>query len=138
VNSAILNALMTKLTSPNITSPATPVASPLGVVYTPVTGKAYLDVQPIMRAAPEHTGMRASAATLNRSIFQVDVVVPAGAGETPGYALADLVAARFPMLSEMVADGRRLQVTKVPAIASAIPDALWVRYPVSISFLVIA
>lgn len=137
----ILNALMTRLTDPAIMSPVTPfaalpVASPSGN-YAPTAGKSYLDVRNILRAEPDHPGLSFTSSTIFRGIFQVDVVGPTGAGEAAPLRIAALIAARFPIGTVLPASPYRIQFTKPPVIAAAVLDAPWVRFPVSISFLVI-
>lgn len=124
----------------NITNPKTPVAMPFQA-YTPTAGKAYLDIHALMYAEPDHPSLRASASTFNRGIFQVDAVTPDGSGDYDGVTLQELIAARYPNGTELiVGEGLarfKLQLVKEPAIASAVKDGSWVRFPVSISFLVI-
>jgi hypothetical protein len=130
----VLNALMTRLTSPDI---GTPVTSP-SVTYAPVTGKIYLDARNILRAEPQRPGMSfTNASTFNRGIFQVDVVGPDGAGEAALLRIAALVQARFPIGLVLPAVPYQLQFQKLPVIAAAVKDAPWVRFPVSISYLII-
>lgn len=133
---SIQSALLAQLTTPALTSPATPIAYPL-VAYTPTIGTAYLDARAILRAAPNHPGADFSAYTIRRGIFQVDAVAPDGAGEAPGLRLAALVAARFAIGTKLVAGSYRLLLDKEPTIAAAVKDAPWVRFPVSIPYLVI-
>lgn len=132
----ILNAFMARLTTPALTSPATPIAFPL-VPYTPVTGTKYLAVHPIMRAEPFHPGLGFTGHTERRGILQIDAVIPDNTGEPNGLRLAGLVAARFPIGTDLIAGVYRLRLYKEPTIAAAVKDAPWVRYPVSIPYLVI-
>ena len=132
----ILNALMTKLTTPALSSPATPIASPL-VTYTPTSGTPYLHAHPVMRAEPEAVGIAFTAKHVDRGIFQVDAVVPIDAGESVGLRLAALVRARFPLGTSLVAGSYRLQILQRPTIATAVEDAPWVRYPVSIPYTIV-
>jgi hypothetical protein len=140
VNVAIAAALYTKLTTPELTSPVTPRAAPL-VAYTPTVGTAYMDVHPLLRAEPEHFGIDYANSDFLRGIFQVDVVVPDGAGEAPGVRLASLIAARFPIglaLTVVSTLGTRLlKILRPPTIAAAVKDAPWVRFPVSIPYQLI-
>jgi hypothetical protein len=144
VDVLVLNALMAQLTSPALLSPVTPfaalpVASP-STTYTPTAGKAYLDARNILRAEPDRPGMSftaAKASTFNRGIFQVDAVGPDGAGEAALLRIAALVAARFPIGLVLPAAPYQLQFQKLPVIAAAVKDAPWVRFPVSISYLII-
>lgn len=137
IETDILTALFTKLTTPALNSPATPIAWPM-VIYTPVAGTPYFDVRPILRAAPEHLQLATSGPALHRGILQVDAVVPDTQGESPGLRLADLVAARFPIGTTLTAGSRLLRILRTPSIAAAVKDAPWVRYPVSIPYLVIS
>ena len=132
----ILNALMTQLTVPALTSPATPVASPL-VTYTPTPGTPYFDARSPLRAEPDSRAIAYNQSTFFRGVFQVDAVVPDGGGEAVGLRLAALVAARFPEGTDISTGGIRIQFQKPPTIATAVKDAPWVRFPVSISYLVI-
>lgn len=135
VEVAIAAALYARLTSSAAPLSATPRAAPL-VAYTPTLGTAYLHVWPLMRAAPEHFGISDANADTLRGIFQIDAVMPDGAGEAPGVRLASLVQDRFPhglTLSVVSTIGTRtLRVTNRPTIAAAVKDAPWVRFPVSI------
>lgn len=118
----------------NITTPATPVATPL-VPYTPTSGTAYLDVRPLLQAQPEQPYIEFDSATIHRGIFQVDVVVPDQKGEAPGLRLAKLVADRFAIGTMLTVSSYRLKILKPPAIAAAIKgESGWVRYPVSIPY----
>lgn len=132
----ILNALMTRLTSPALTSPATPIASPL-VAYTPTPGTAYFAAHAPLRAVPEAVGIAFTARHIDRGIFQVDAVVPENAGEAPGLRLAALVQARFSLGTSLVAGSYRLQILQKPTIATAVLDAPWVRFPVSIPYTIV-
>ena len=132
----ILNALMTKLTTPALDSPATRIASPL-VTFTPVSGTAYLQAHPIMRADTDEVGIAFSSKHVDRGIFQVDAVVPELTGEGAGLRLAALVRARFSLGTSLVAGSYRLQILQRPTIATAVEDAPWVRYPVSIPYTIV-
>lgn len=132
----ILNAFMARLTTPALTSPATPIAYPL-VAFTPASGVKYLAIAPIMRAEPFHPGLGFNGYTERRGILQIDAVIPDNTGEPNGLRLAALVAARFPIGTDLVAGSRLLRLYKEPTIAAAVKDAPWVRYPVSIPYLVI-
>lgn len=136
VDVAVQAALLAQLKTPALTSPATPIAYPL-VTYVPTPGVSYYDAHAIMRADPQHDGLAFASSTLQRGIFQVDAVVPDGAGEAPGLRLAALVAARFAIGTVLVAGSYKLQFLKPPKIAAAVKDAPWVRFPVSIPFLII-
>lgn len=131
----IQTALMTQLTVPALTSPATPIASPL-IAYVPVPLTKYLDARPVMRAASEHFGLAFANGDIHRGIFQVDAVVPDNQGEAPGVRLASLVAARFPIGLTLTAGSFRVRFESVPTIGPAIKDGAWVRFPVSIPYIV--
>lgn len=131
-----LNAFMARLTTPALTSPATPIAFPL-VAFTPASGVKYLAIAPIMRAEPFHPGLSFNGHTERRGILQIDAVIPDNTGEPNGLRLAALVAARFPIGTDLIAGTHRLRLYKEPTIAAAVKDAPWVRYPVSIPYLVI-
>lgn len=132
----ILNAFMARLTTPALTSPATPIAFPL-VAFTPTSGVKYLAIAPVLRAEPFHPGLAFDSWTENRGILQIDAVIPDNTGEPNGLRLAGLVAARFPIGTDLIAGTYRLRLYKEPTIAAAVKDAPWVRYPVSIPYLVI-
>jgi hypothetical protein len=136
VDVLIQAALCAWLKSPDLTVPATPIAMPL-VSFTPAPKTPYLDVQPVLRAAPEHFGISNENADILRGIFQVDAVVPDGHGEAPGVRLASLVKARFAQGTKLVAGTQYLRLNKTPTIAAAVKDAPWVRFPVSIPFLLV-
>jgi hypothetical protein len=133
-------ALFAQLDSPDLTTPATPIAWPF-VEYIPVTGAAYLEVHSLLRAQPKHWNMNFDGSDILNGIFQVDAVVPDGKGEAPGMRLATLVAQRFVIGTEMVcgtgSDARKLQVNNVPKIAAAVKDAPWIRFPVSVPYQLI-
>ena len=128
----ILDAFMTRLTSPAL-SGSPPIASPL-VDYAPVTGTAYLDARPVMRAEPYQPGLSFAADVIHTGVFQVDAVVPRGQGEASGLRLAALVAERFAAGTALTVSAFRLKVLRPPSIASAVNDDPWVRYPVSVFY----
>lgn len=130
----ISTALLTRFTTPALTSPATPIAKPF-IPYTPTPGTAYLDARAIMRAAPEHPSIDFGGSDILRGIFQIDAVVPDTHGENPGLRLASLVAARFPLGLTLAAGAQTIRFHTVPAIAAAIKDAPWVRFPVTIPYI---
>lgn len=134
VDVLIQAALCTRLVG---ASSGTQIAMPL-VEYSPVIGTPYLDARAVLRAAPESPSIAFTGSVKFPGIFQVDAVVPDGQGEAPGLRLASLVAARFAQGTRLVAGSRWLTVMKTPTIAAAIKDASWIRYPVSIPYLVIA
>lgn len=137
----ILNAFMARLTTPALTSPATPIGYPLVAFEPPKdangNGLRHLRVAPILRAEPFHPGIGFNGHTERRGILQIDAVVPDNTGEPNGLRLAALVAARFPIGTDLIAGTHRLRLYKEPTIAAAVKDAPWVRYPVSIPYLVI-
>lgn len=141
----VLNALLGRLVTSasgtipgtsNITTPATPVASPLAN-YAPTLGTSYLHAHPLLRAEPDAPGLAADSAVIRRGVFQVDAVVPDNRGEAPGLRLAALVRDRFARGTKLVAGTRYLRLDKEPTIAAAVKDAPWVRFPVSIPFEII-
>lgn len=132
----IAKALIARVTTPNVTSPATPIANPY-VAYTPTVGLAYLDIRPVLRAAPENPSLPFDGSNIFRGVFQVDAVASDGGGESPGLRLASLVAARFAVGTKLVAGSYYVKCNKIPTIAAAVKDAPWVRFPVSIPFVVI-
>lgn len=146
----ILNAFMARIVTSasgvipatsNITNPAVQVGLPLVAFEPPKdvngNGLRHLRVAPIMRAEPFHPGLSFSGHTERRGILQIDAVIPDNTGEPNGLRLAALVAARFPIGTDLIAGTRRLRLYKEPTIAAAVKDAPWVRYPVSIPYLVI-
>lgn len=134
---AIAKALLRQLDTPAIGSPATPIAYPFAA-FVPVPDTAYLDARGVLRADPEHPAVGFDATNVFRGIFQVDAVVPDGHGESPGLRLASLVAARFPIGLTLAAGTQTIRFDQVPAIAPAIKDAPWLRFPVSIRYIVFA
>jgi hypothetical protein len=123
----------------DITSPATDVALPfVDPPFAPTLKVAYLEIHPILRAAPQHFGISYGNPDIHTGIFQVDAVVPKGTGEAQGLRLADAVASRFPIGTRLAAGDDSLEINNIPAIAPAIMDAPWVRFPVSIPYRVIA
>lgn len=136
INVLILNACMSQLQTPDITTPATPFAWPL-VSYIPSPGVSFFEVHPLLRAAPENPSIDFGGSNIFRGILQVDAVVPDGDGEGAGIALASLVADRFAVGTKLVAGGYFVKFNKIPTIAAAVKDAPWVRFPVSIPYLVI-
>jgi hypothetical protein len=142
INVAIADALFTHLTVPELSGMSAATRAKPFVPFTPTVGTAYLDIRPLLRAEPEHFGLGYDNSDFLRGIFQVDAVVPNNVGgEAPGVRLASLVAGRFPIgtpLSFVCTLGRRkLTITNTPTIAAAVKDAPWVRFPVSIPYLVI-
>ena len=135
IETDIQAALIDKLITPAL-SGSPPIAYPL-VAYTPTAGTKYLQIWPIMRAPPSRPGIGFTGSVIRRGIFQVDAVAPDGAGESPGLTLAGLVVARFPIGTELTAGAYRLLIDYEPEIAAAVKDAPWVRFPVSIRYLVI-
>jgi len=109
------------------------------VAFTPVTGTAYIEARPILRADINSPALGFNQSDLFAGIFQVDAVIPDdGGGETPGIRLAALVAARFYEGTKLaLSTGRYLKINKIPSIAAAVKDAPWIRFPVSIPYLVI-
>lgn len=143
ISKALLGRLLVDIdastATSSIVSPAIKVALPL-IPFTPVTSPApiaYLDARAILRAESDHPGLAFASSNINRGIFQVDVVTPDNKGENPGLRLAALVAARFAIGTELVAGSYKVQIQKLPTIAAAVKDAPWVRFPVSIRYLVI-
>lgn len=118
----------------DITDPAMPVAMPL-VNYRPVAGVAYLDARPILRAEPQDVALSLAGSVVHRGIFQIDAVMPDTQGEVPGLQLASLVADRFPVGLSLAAGGCALKIYKSATIAPAILDSSWVRFPVSVPFV---
>ncbi len=139
IDEAVLDALCGHLTSPAL-SGGPPIALPF-VTYTPTPGTAYVDARPVLRAEPRVLGLAFDSSIERRGVFQVDAVVPNAAGETPGLRLAALIAARFAIGTKLVATvgstRHLLRLNSEPTIAAAVTDAPWVRFPVSIPYLVI-
>lgn len=135
IETDIQAALCNWLNTPAL-SGTPPIAWPL-VPYPPVVGTAYLAAHPVLRAAPNALALNLAGSVLRRGIFQVDAVAPDGAGESPGLTLAGLVVVRFAIGTKLVAGSYRLLLDKEPTIAAAVKDAPWVRFPVSIPYLVI-
>lgn len=134
----IQTALLTQLTTPALSGSPT-IAYPL-VAFTPpavAAGAKYLDARAVLRAAPEPIGLSFTDSYLKRGIFQVDAVAVDGEGEAPGLRLASLVVARFAAGTVLVAGSRYVQIVKEATIAPLVKDAPWVRFPVSIPYLLI-
>jgi len=121
----------------NITSPPIQVALPLAN-YTPAAGTAYLEARPLLLVTPEQYGMAfdGDGDTIHRGIFQIDAVVPDNKGEAQGLRLAKLVADRFALGTMLTAGAYRVKILRPPAVASAIHDKSWIRYPVSVPWFV--
>ena len=117
--------------------PDVQVAMPL-VTFKPVDNTPYLDARPVLRAQPQHPALDFSGSNLNMGIFQVDAVIPDGQGEAPGLRLAEQVRARFALGTVLAAGSYKLQIVKSVSIAAAVKDAPWIRFPVSIPYLVIS
>lgn len=111
------------------------------VAFTPVTSptpQAYIEARPVLRADVNSPALAFNQSDLFAGIFQVDAVIPDGGGETPGIRLAALVVARFYEGTKIaLSTGRYLKINKIPSIAAAVKDAPWIRFPVSIPYLVI-
>lgn len=135
IETDIQAALLNHLTTPALIG-SPPIAYPL-IAYTPTAGTSYLYCHPILRAEPRRPGVNFTGSVLRAGIFQIDAVTPDNVGEGPGLRLADLVAARFAIGTKLVAGTFRLLLDKEPTIAAAVKDAPWVRFPVSIRYLVI-
>lgn len=132
----IQSALLGALTVPPLTSPATPIAYPM-VGFTPTGGVAYIQVWPLLKSQTQHPAIGFVGSNLNRGIFQVDAVIPDGEGEAPGMRLAALVAARYALGTVLAAGPYKLEI-KLPVQSSAgVKDEDWVRYAISVPYLVI-
>jgi len=131
----MFNALLAQLTTPPLTG-SPPIAYPL-VVFAPVVGTPYVDARMLLRAAPEHPALDFGSSDLHKGVFQIDAVVPDGGGEPVGLRLAALIAERFAIGTALTAGAYKLRVMTVPNIAPAVKDAPWVRFPVSVSYLLI-
>lgn len=129
-------ALLERLDSPPLTG-APDIAYPL-VAFTPTPGTAYLDAHAVMRGDVEQFGLAFDSDTIHVGFFQVDTVMPDGAGEAPGLRLAALVADRFAVGTTLVAGANRLKVLAPPSIAAVVKDAPWVRFPVTIPYRLVA
>jgi hypothetical protein len=131
-DSDVLDALMTQIGN----GFGVPVAFPLVTFTPPANGGSYVQVHPIMRLPPNHPWL-GDGGTIYGGILQADAVVSDnGAGEPPGLALAALIKARFPRGSQVVAGQYRVQFQRVPTIAAAVKDAPYLRFPVSIPFVI--
>lgn len=135
INVAIASALWDWFVAGSIL-PAAQRAAPL-VNFTPVVGTPYIEAHPILRAAPEHFNLDFDGSDILRGVYQLDAVVPDGQGEAPGLRLASLIVDRFPIGTTLVANARNLRVSDTPTIAAALRDAAWVRYPVSIPYILV-
>jgi hypothetical protein len=108
------------------------------VAFTPTPGVAYIEARSMLRADVNSPALGFNQSDLFAGIFQVDALIPDGGGETPGIRLAALVAARFYEGTKIaLSTGRYLKINKIPSIAAAVKDAPWIRFPVSIPYLVI-
>jgi hypothetical protein len=141
VEVAIAEKLFSYLTNPELTGMSSATRAKPFVAYMPTAGTAYMEVHPLLLAESEHFGVDDANPNLLSGIFQVDAVVPDNAAQNPGLRLANLIQGRFPLglrLSVVSTLGTlTLRVTKIPTIAAAVKDAPWVRFPVSIPYLVI-
>lgn len=138
----IFTALLTRLmpnpalVTSDITSPPVPVAMP-SIAYVPVTNKPYIEAHNILRAQPQSPTLDFAGSNLFKGIFQVDAVVPQGAGEVTGLRLAAAIAARFPQGLRLPCAPYQIKFNSLSSIAAAVTDAPWVRFPVSIPYLLI-
>lgn len=130
----IQTAMMTQLTIPDL---GYQIAMPF-IPYAPKEGTPYLDVRPMMRAKTRHPGLGYNDASLNTGILQIDAVIPDGQGEAPGSRIATKVAERFALGTTLTAGTRKLQINSVVQTTMGIKDGAWVRFPVSITWTVIA
>lgn len=138
INVLIQAAMSAQLTTPALTSPATPIAYAF-VPFTPTPGVSFLQICPVLRAAPNAPGLNRFSGTMFVGVFQIDAVVPDGNGEAAGLRLASLVATRFQfgtVLLLQAGPNVKLQLNGVPTIAPAVKDAPWIRFPVSIPYFV--
>jgi hypothetical protein len=137
LDALIQDALFTRLKTPALTSPETPIAWPL-VAFIPPASGAYLDARPIMRAETDKPWIAFDSSQVHRGIFQVDAVVPNTGGERAGLNLAALVAARFATGTMIdIAGGYRLKIIDAVSIGTVVPDSPWARYPVSIPYFIV-
>lgn len=137
IETDIQDALIARLKASPVIISAASIANPL-VAFDPSGLTQYLAVHAILRAQPLRPALGFTGAVVRRGIFQVDAVIKDGLGERPGLVLAGSVASRFAIGTELVAGSYRLQLDKEPTIAAAVKDAPWVRFPVSIPYLVIS
>ena len=135
--SLIQDALHTQLKTPDLTTPATDIAWPF-IPYTPVVRKSYFDVRQLMTAAPNHPTIGFTDPTMERGIFQVDAVIPDGNGEAPGWRLAELVKARFALGTKLALGSFYLRINSPPQTANPLKETGWIRFPVSVPYLIIA
>lgn len=133
LSQAIQSALCEQLKAANL---GLAIAWPW-VTFNPVADTAYIAVHPLMRSKIQHVSVSFSGSNVQRGIFQVDTVIPDSQGEAPALALTDQIAAQFAIGTNLVANGIRLQIDNVPQSAAPVTDAPWVRYPVSIPYLLI-
>lgn len=106
--------------------------------FTPTVDVSYINVNAILWAEPQQSGLGYSSAIVKRGTFQVDVVIPDKGGEREGLDYAGLLSSNFPVGLELLAGGFTLRVEKPAVIASPIKDSGWVRYPVSVRFIIVA
>lgn len=135
--SQIQDVLHMQLKTPDLTTPKTPIAFAF-LPYTPVVGVPYFDVRAIMTADTYHPGLGFADSNLDRGIFQVDAVIPDGKGEAPGWRLAELVKARFALGTKLALGSLYLRINSPPQTAAPLKDGAWLRFPVSVPYLVIS
>lgn len=101
------------------------------VAFTPPTGmhlRAFL--------IPAGTGSDDLAGKHRRyeGTFQVSVMAPAGQGAGPGQAVADQVAALFPLDVPLIVDGQRVVLLSPMSQGPHQPEADWFGIPLSCAY----
>lgn len=130
----IPDALLARLTTLQVGSPALPIAYP-DVGFDPASdapdGK-YIDAD-FKRNVALWEGL--SAGVIDQGLFQLDVVWPKGAGVIAPNEAAQQVANHFAKDLVLVSGATRVKLNKEPVIASPLIEAHETRIPITISWV---
>lgn len=127
----IFDALMTRVGTMVLRSPAIPVAYP-DIAFDPATeatdGK-YVEVS-YFPNRPAWEGVAAGA--LRQGLLQLTVVWPRGAGLVAPLQIAELIKTHFAKSTAIVSGTTKVKVSREPWAASPLIDARETRIPVTI------
>lgn len=129
----IFDALMTRVGTMVLRSPAIPVAYP-DVTFDPATSATdgiYIDVS-YFPNRPAWEGV--SAGALDQGLLQLSVVYPPNSGLVAPLQIAELIKTHFAKGTVMVSGTTKVKVTREPWAASPLVDDKETRTPVSVSW----
>lgn len=102
------------------------------VEFTPPATGIYLAAYD-MPATPQTMDLSLSCRTFS-GVYQINVVIPAGAGRAEAISLANKVADLFPEGGDIQGDGFTCWITSTPAIFRGISTAVSYTVPVSLNY----